>query len=198
MDFDYNSQRRKLILPEYGRNVQKMVNYIKTIEDREERTRAAKTIVQIMQNMVHQGRDNGDLKRKLWDHLAVISDFELDVDAPYELPKKESLDVKPEPIPYNSNPIKYKHYGRGIELLVQKAVEMDDGEDKDRLIKLIANHMKRSYLTWNKGQVTDDIIFKDLVEISGGRLHINKDLILTDSREMFSKSRKKRNTRKKS
>lgn len=197
MDFDYNSQRKKLVLPEYGRNVQKMVNYLKTIEDREERTRAAKTVVQIMLNMVHQGRDNGDLNRKLWDHLAVISDFGLDVEAPFELPNKETLDVKPEPIPYNSNPIKYKHYGRGIELLVQKAVEMENGEDKDRLIKLIANHMKRSYLTWNKGQVTDEIIFQDLIGMAGGRLQINKDLILTDSREMFSKSRKKRNTRKK-
>jgi len=197
MDFDYNSQRKKLLLPEYGRNVQKMINHIKTIEDREERNKAARTVVQIMQNMVYQGRDNGDMKRKLWDHLAVISNFELDVDAPFELPEKESLTKKPEPIPYNSNPIKYKHYGRGIELLVGKAVEMEDGEDKERLIKLIANHMKRSYLTWNKGQVTDDIIIQDLVGMSDGRLQISKDLILADTREMFSKPRKKRNIRKK-
>jgi hypothetical protein len=197
MDPDYNTQRRKLVLPEYGRNVQKMINHLKTIEDREERNKAARTVVQIMQNMVHQGRDNGDLKRKLWDHLIVISNFELDVDTPYDPPEKESLHAKPDPIPYNTNPIRYKHYGRGIELLVEKAIEMEAGEDQDRLIKLIANHMKRSYLTWNKGQVADDIIFQDLITLSGNRLEIKKDLILADSREMFTKGRKKRNPRKK-
>ncbi len=197
MNYDYNTERKKLILPEYGRNIQKMINHIKTIKDRDERNLATKTVIQIMQNMINQGRDMGEFKRKLWDHLAVIADFELDIDAPYELPEKESLRVKPERVAYNSNPIKFKHYGRGIELLVGKALEMEEGEDRDRLIKLIANHMKRSHVTWNKAKVTDDVIFKDLIKISGGKLKINESLVLADSREIFMKNRKKRTQRKK-
>jgi hypothetical protein len=198
MTHDYNSTRRKLVLPEYGRNIQKMVNHIKTIEDREERNKAAKTLISIMQNMVPHGKDLNELKHKLWDHLAIISDFELDIDSPFELPDKEKLQTKPKPVSYKSNPIKFKHYGRSIELMIKKAVEMEEGETKDRLIKLIANHMKRSYLAWNKSQVTDEVIFKDIKILSQGKLEIKEGLVLTDTRQLLSKPRKKRSNLQKS
>ena len=195
MDYDYNSTRRKLVLPEYGRNIQKMVNHIKTIEDREERNKAARTVVSIMQNMVPHSKDPNELKHKLWDHLAIISDFDLDIDSPFEMPEKEKFFAKPKPIPYHTNPIKYKHYGRSIELMIDKAVEMDAGEVKDRLIKLIANHMKRSHFAWNKSQVPDELIFRDLKTLSNGKLEVSNDLVLSETRQFVSKPRKKRDSR---
>lgn len=198
MDYDYNTQREKLRIPEYGRNIQKMVNYVVSLEDKEQRTKAAKTIISIMQNMVSQPKDLEEFKHKLWDHLAVLSDFKLDVDAPFELPSREKFTGKPKPIPYNRNPIKYKHYGRSLELMVEKAVQMDEGEEKDRLIQLIANHMKRSYLAWNRNQVTDEQILNDLNQIAGQKLKISKDLTLTDSKNLINRpKRKKTQTRKK-
>ena len=192
MNYDYNTQRKKLVLPEYGRNIQKMVNHIKTIDDRKERTKAARTTIQVMQNMIPHGRDLEEFQHKLWDHITVIADFDLDIDSPFEPPTPESLNIKPKRVPYNTNTIKFKHYGRGIELLVEKAIEMTDGEEKDRLVKLIANHMKRSYLTWNRNQVTDEAIFADLETLSGGKLKVGNDLTLTDTREILARSRKKK------
>lgn len=197
MEYDYNARRKRLMLPEYGRNVQKMVNHIKTIKDRDERNKAANTVIGVMQNMVPHGRDMEEFKHKLWDHLALISNFELDIDAPYELPTKEKYTAKPSPIPYNSNPIRFKHYGRGIELLIEKATELQEGEEKDRLIKLIANHMKRSYFTWNKNVVNDGVIFKDIEKISKGKLIPDKELVLADTRMVFSKPRKKKQQQRK-
>jgi len=195
MDYDYNSTRRKLVLPEYGRNIQKMVNHIKTIEDRDERNKAARTLVSIMQNMVPHSKDPNELKHKLWDHLAIISNFDLDIDSPFDLPDKAKFSAKPEAIPYHKNPIKYKHYGRSIELMIDKAVEMEDGETKTRLIKLIANHMKRSHVAWNKSHVPDELIFRDLRTLSNGKLEISKDLVLSEARQFISKPRKKRDNR---
>ena len=197
MEYDYNARRKRLLLPEYGRNVQKMVNHIKTIEDRNERNKAAQSVIAVMQNMVPHGRDMEEFKHKLWDHLILISDFELDIDSPYELPTKEQYTAKPTPIPYNNHPIRFKHYGRGVELLIEKAVEMKDGEEKDRLIKLIANHMKRSYITWNKSSVNDEVIISDLEKLSKGKLIVNKDIVLADERAILARSRKKRQQRKK-
>ena len=197
MEYDYNARRKRLVLPEYGRNVQKMINHIKTIEDRSERNKAAQSVIAVMQNMVPHGRDMEEFKHKLWDHLILISDFELDIDSPYELPTKEQYTAKPTPIPYSTNPIRFKHYGRGVELLIEKAVEMNDGEEKDRLIKLIANHMKRSYLTWNKSSVNDEVIISDLEKLSKGKLIVNKDIVLADTRAILARSRKKRQQRKK-
>lgn len=197
MEYDYNARRKRLLLPEYGRNVQKMVNHIKTIEDRNERNKATQSVIAVMQNMVPHGRDMEEFKHKLWDHLILISDFELDIDSPYELPTKEQYTAKPTPIPYNNHPIRFKHYGRGVELLIEKAVEMKDGEEKDRLIKLIANHMKRSYITWNKSSVNDEVIISDLEKLSKGKLIVNKDIVLADERAILARSRKKRQQRKK-
>ncbi len=197
MEKDYNTQRKKLILPEYGRNIQKMIDFAVTIEDREERNKAARTIISIMGNMNPHLRDVSDFKHKLWDHLSIISDFKLNIDAPYERPTPEILYEKPKPIPYSNYNIKYKHYGKIIELLIQKAADYEEGTERDALIKLIANHMKKCYLTWNREVVTDDIIFDDLRDLSGGRIVIDKELKLSDTQSILAKKQKKRTLRKK-
>ncbi len=127
MEYDYNTARKKLILPEYGRNIQKMVDHILTIEDREERNKAARTIIGIMGNLNPHLRDINDFKHKLWDHLAIIADFKLDIDAPYELPTQELLEERPKKIDYNQKSIRFKHYGHSIALMIEKAVEMEEG-----------------------------------------------------------------------
>ena len=189
MSYDYNSSRKKLILPEYGRNIQKMVNHIKTIEDREERNKAARTVIGVMGNLNPHLRDVNDFKHKLWDHLAIIADFELDIDSPYEMPKPESLQSKPNKVAYQQHPIKKKHYGRAIVLMIEKAVELEAGEEKDDLVRMIAYHMKKSYLTWNREAVSDDEIFSDMKTLSGGVLEVNPELKLPETKDILAKNR---------
>ncbi len=141
---EYNSQRVKLIIPEYGRNIQKMVDYTITIEDREKRTNTAKFIVSVMGFMNQQNLEAGDYKQTLWDHLYIISKFELDVDSPYPMPPKETLTRKPEKVEYSDKKIRFKHYGKNIEGIIKKAIEFEDGPEKDALIHAIANHLKKS------------------------------------------------------
>jgi hypothetical protein len=193
---DYNTTREKMAIPEYGRNIHKMVKHILTIEDREERNKAARTIISIMGNMNPHLRDINDFKHKLWDHLAIISDFKLDIDSPYPAPELSTLTEKPKPVPYNNYPIRYKHYGRLLEHMIKAATEMEEGEKKEALVHLIANHMKKSYLTWNKAQVTDDIIFNDLRELSGGLIERGSEVKLSESKDILSRSKKKKNPRK--
>ncbi len=132
-------------------------------------TRAARTIIGIMGNLNPHLREQGDFKHKLWDHLFIISDFKLDIDSPYEKPEPSKLTEKPNRIPYNQNRIKYKHYGHSLEMMLKKALEMEEGEEKEQLIAVLANHMKKSYLTWNREAVDDQQIFSDLKELSGGQ-----------------------------
>ncbi|UCG26618.1 MAG: DUF4290 domain-containing protein [Bacteroidales bacterium] len=197
MDYDYNTSRKKLVLPEYGRHIQKMVDHAKAIKDREERNKAAKTIISIMGNMNPHLRDISDFKHKLWDHLALMSDFELDIDSPYEMPARETLISKPKQIPYMSDKIRYLHYGRIMQQMIDAAVEMEDGSDKERLTMLIANHMKKSYLTWNRNQVTDEIIFHDIRQLSGGKIIIPENMKLSETKDILAKSKKKRPPKKK-
>ncbi len=182
-----------MVLPEYGRNIQEMVDFACTIEDREERNRIARAIINIMGQLNPSLRDQGDFKHKLWDHLFIMSDFQLDIDSPYPIPPREKFNQKPRPVEYNTHEIKYMHYGRVTELLIDTAIAMEEGKEKEELVKMIANHMKKSFLSWNRNQVTDDIIFKDLEEMSGGKLKVSENTRLTDPKEMFSKGpRKKR------
>lgn len=198
MNYDYNTRRTHLILPEYGRNVQNMVKHILTIEDREERNKAARTLIGIMGNLNPAIRDVGDFKHKLWDHLAIISDFKLDIDSPYDKPEASKFTEKPNKIPYNQKSIRYKHYGRSIAMMLKVASEMEEGEEKDSLISLLANHMKKSYLTWNREAVDDEQIFSDLKEISQGAFDMGQeDIKLNETRDILSKNRKKKNPRKK-
>lgn len=177
-------------LPEYGRNLQNMVDHVLTIEDRAERNRAARTIIDIMGNMYPYLRDINDFKHKLWDHIAIMSDFQLDIDYPYDPPKRETFNEPPKRIPYTTGAIKLRHYGKILESLVDKASAFESGEEKEILIKLLANHMKKSYLVWNKDTVDDEKIYQDLAILSRG--HINRsDLSLTETKDILYRNRKK-------
>ena len=160
--YNYNTQLKKLALPEYGRNIQQMVDYCCTIPDKDERTRCAYTIIKTMGNIFPQLRDEADYKHKLWDHLAIMSDFKLDIDYPYEIVKEENLETKPEPVKYKLEHIKMRHYGKIIERMIERACEYPEGKEKDALIMLIANHMKKVIYLINKEDVEDAKIFKDL------------------------------------
>jgi hypothetical protein len=192
MAYDYNSSRDKLILPEYGRNIQKMVNHIKTIEDRDERNKAARTVIAVMGNLNPHLRDVNDFKHKLWDHLAIISDFDLDIDSPYDWPERESLQSKPDRVPYSQHAIRKKHYGRSIVLMIEKAVALEPGEEKEDLVKMIAYHMKKSYLTWNREAVSDEEIFMDMKTLSYGKLEVTGDLKLPETKDILAKNRTKK------
>lgn len=195
---DYNSQRRKLPLPEYGRNIQNMVDFLMTIEDKEKRNRHAQTVIDVMGNLYPYLRDVAEFKHKLWDHLAIMSEFKLEIDYPYDPPSPDILTKKPKVVPYNQHRIKYKHYGRTIELMIEKAIDLEDDEQKV-MIELLANHMKKSYLAWNKDAVSDDKIFKDLVMLSDEKLNIDKDLKLTETKLLVAvKNKKKKSNQSKS
>jgi hypothetical protein len=191
MNYDYNTQRKRMALPEYGRNVQKMVDHIKTIEDRTERNRAAKTIIQIMGNLNPHLRDEGDFKHKLWDHLALIADFDLDIDSPYLWPEPTKFKEKPKQVPYKQGDIRFLHYGRIIELMIDAAVGMPDGKEKEYLTTLIVNQMKKAYVTWNRSQVADEVIISDMKFLSGGKLEITEGVKILEVRELMPPPKRK-------
>ena len=189
---EYNSQREHLIIPEYGRNIQKMVNYAKTIEDREKRNEAAKFIVSVMASMNQQNKDAGDYRQTLWDHLFIISKFELDVDSPYPMPEKESLTRKPDKVLYSDNKIRFRHYGKNIEAIIKKATEFEEGPEKDALIHAIANHLKKSYLNWNRESVDDVAIEKHLEILSEGKLSLSENQTLTSTSDILARNKSKK------
>ena len=191
MTYDYNTQRKRMALPEYGRNVQKMVDHIKTIQDRDERNRAAKTLIQIMGNLNPHLRDEGDFRHKLWDHLALIANFELDIDSPYPVPEATKFIEKPNLIPYRQGDIRYLHYGRIIELMIEAAIEMDEGDQKEYLTTLIVNQMKKSYITWNRSQVSDEVIIGDVKTLSKGRLKITEGVRILEVKELIPPVKRK-------
>ncbi|MEG2514453.1 MAG: DUF4290 domain-containing protein [Bacteroidaceae bacterium] len=174
---EYNTQMKRLPLPEYGRGIQNMVDHALTIEDNVERQRCANTIINIMGNMFPHLRDVPDFKHKLWDHLAIMADFKLNIKAPYEVIEKTKLFTKPEPLNYPNNKIRYRHYGYTVEQLIKKAAEYPDGEEKQALLSLIANQMKKSFLLWNKDTVEDQKIIDDLVGFSDGNIRIEEGSI---------------------
>lgn len=197
MSFDYNTSRKRLVLPEYGRNIHMMVDYIKTVEDKEERTRLAHAVVAVMGNLNPHLRDINDFKHKLWDHLALIADFEMDIEYPYDPPRPETFIEKPKKVEYGTHRIAYRHYGKSIEMMIEAAIQVDDGEAKDALVNVVANHMKKSYLTWNGESVDDAVILKDLTRLSNGKLDISK-IKLSEAKDLISKGKRpqKRNFKK--
>ena len=191
MNFDYNTQRKRMALPEYGRNVLKMIEHAKTIKDPEERNQAARTIIQIMGNLNPNLREVTDFRHKLWDHIMIIADFDLDVDSPYPAPDRKKLDAKPNKVPYHNGEIKYSHYGRIVPAMIEAAAKMEDGEEKDYLTSLILNQMKKDYLTWNKATVADEIIIRDLPDMSGGRLKVPENFRMPDVRDLLAQPKSK-------
>lgn len=190
-DLEYNSERPLLIIPEYGRHIQKLVDHCVTLEPREERNKMAKAIVNVMGNLQPHLRDVPDFKHKLWDQLYIMSDFKLDADSPYEKPSKEELQEKPESLPYPKSANKYRFYGNNIQIMIDTALTWDDGEMKEALIYTIANHMKKCFLNWNKDTVEDTVIFEHLFELSNGKIDIrNSEEVLSESKSLL----RKRNT----
>src|SRR5476651_1300556 len=177
-NFDYNSTRNKLILSEYGRNVQNMVKYIVALPTKEERNRYAQVVIDLMGFLNPHLRDVADFKHKLWDHLHIISDFQIDVDSPYPKPSPDAIHLKPEPLKYPHQRIKYKHYGKTIELMIEKAKSIDDPERKRHMVQAVANFMKMAYVQWNKDSVTDESILSDLYNLSGGQLKLEENINL--------------------
>ncbi|MDR0395159.1 MAG: DUF4290 domain-containing protein [Tannerella sp.] len=192
----YNTNAKRLALPEYGRNIQNMIDYCVTVKDRNERNRCANAIISIMGNMFPHLRDVNDFKHILWDHLAIMADFNLDVDYPYEIVKKENLHQRPPSVPYSENVIIYKHYGETLERLIDKAALMEEGEEKEALIHLISNQMKKSFLIWNKDSVDNQKILKDMAELSEMRIVRNAETFkMADASELIEAPQ--RNTNKK-
>lgn len=189
---EYNTSRSKMNISEYGRNIQKMIEHIMSIDDREKRNHLARATINVMGQLNPHLRDVNDFKHKLWDHLFIMSDFKLDVDSPYPKPSPETLTRKPDPLEYSSNNITYKHYGRHMEKIIEKACEMEDGHVKDTLVELIANHLKKSYLTWNRDAVNDEEIAKHLEILSKGKLKLHDDMKLNNTNDILSKNKKKK------
>ena len=174
-DLEYNSEREHLIIPEYGRHLQKLVNHCINLKTIEERNKMANAIIDVMGNLQPHLRDVPDFKHKLWDQLFIMSDFKLDADSPYPQPSKEELTAKPEVLNYPKSASKYKFYGNNIQIMIDTVLTWEDGDLKDTLIYTIANHMKKCYLNWNKDTVEDAVIFKHLSELSDGKINLSSE-----------------------
>jgi hypothetical protein len=173
-NLEYNSERQPLIIPEYGRHLQKLINQATEVVDDVERNKMAKYIIQVMGSLNPHLRDVPDFQHKLWDQLFIMSDFRLVVDSPYPIPSREVLQLKPDILQYPQNFPKYRYYGNNIKYMIDVANKWEDGELKNALVKVIANHMKKSYLSWNKDTVRDDVIFEHLFELSGGKINMTE------------------------
>lgn len=191
-NLEYNSDREDLIIPEYGRHIHKMVNQAIECNNKDERNNMAKAIIGVMGNLNPHLRDVPDFQHKLWDQLFIMSQFQLDVDSPYPKPSKEIFEQKPEKLNYPQNHPKYRFYGNNIKKMIDVAVSWEDGEMKSQLVYVIANHMKKCFLNWNKDTVEDSVIYEHLFELSNGK--ISPDLsspALSDSKDLISVSHRK-------
>lgn len=201
MKLTYNSSRPDLAIPEYGRSIHNMVQFCLGIEDRDERNRCAKAIIKTMGNLFPHLRDIEDFNHKLWDHLHVMSNFQLDVDSPYPKPEPETFTTKPRPVPYPKGNIRFGHYGKTIENIIAEVLKEEDEEKRKQLTVGVANLMKRSAVVWNQGSVKDQTIANDLKKLSNGELVLeNPEEALTPTRDVINKMgvRKTQNTNNRS
>ena len=197
LELAYNTDTTKLVIPEYGRNIQKMVQHAIKIDNNEERNKAAKVIIKVM-DLINPNTRNSNSEehaQKLWAHLHIISNFELNVDSPYKKPEKELYHSKPDEVPYPKNDIRFKHYGKIMEDMVKAASELKEGDDKEKLVKHIANLLKTSYLQWNRDSVNDNLIIKQLEELSDGKLTITSEK-LRDTNDIVRSFKKKKTNNK--
>ncbi len=194
---DYNTSLNPIILKEYGRNIQKIVGYLRTIEDKEKRTQYAHTLVELMKQIAPSVKETTETNQKLWDDMFIMADFDLDVDSPFPKPEKEILSKKPQRMPYVNNRIKYKHYGRNIELLVKEAIKKEDPQEREEAIIYIGKLMKSFYGSWNKEVIDDAVILDNIKAISDGALDIDLDRVKEDNLfERLYKDRRKSTGRK--
>ena len=191
---EYNTQKMRMTPPQYGRSIQKMVNYALTIENKDERQRCANTIIGVMGNMFPHLRAVADFKHKLSDHLSIMSDFKLDIDYPYEIVREDNLHTRPNSIPYPQTRIRYRHYGKTIERLIEEATSFENGDEKNHLVAMIATQMKKGYTTWNRDTIDDDKINQDLMELSDGQLKLTDEILkIMNSRNQQSQNRPRNN-----
>ena len=194
-DIEYNTEREHLIIPEYGRHLQKMVNYAKALPTKEERNKVAKSIISVMGNMQPHLRDVPDFQHKLWDQLFIIADFELDADSPFPTTTKEELNERPQPLRYPQNFPKYRFYGNNIKTMIDVANTWEEGDLKEALKYTIANHMKKCFLNWNKDTVEDYVIFNHLFELSEGKIDLKgSEERLTDATVLMRHKKKYSNS----
>ena len=187
-DLEYNSERPHLIIPEYGRHVQKLIDNCVAIENAEERNKMAKAIVDVMGNLQPHLRDVPDFKHKLWDQLFIMSDFKLEAESPYPKPEREELAAKPERLAYPKYDSKYRFYGNNIQTMIDVALTWEEGEAREALYFAIANHMKKCYLNWNKDTVDDHIIYNHLLDLSKGKIDLEgKNETLSEVKELMKK-----------
>ena len=196
---EYNVNRKKLEIPEYGRNLQKMVDYALTIEEREKRNIYAKIIIQTMSQVNPNCKEMADYKRTLWDHLHIMANYQLDVDCPYEKPKPEEQNQKPEKLEYKNSKIRFRPYGKNIENMIDKVIEMPEGEEKQTLIEMIAQQLKKSYLQWNINSCDDEMILSHFEQLSGGQLKLQENFKLHSTKKLLGNNQnnqKKKNNQK--
>ncbi|MBZ0206809.1 MAG: DUF4290 domain-containing protein [Flavobacteriales bacterium] len=189
IEFDYNTQRNHLVIPEYGRLVQRMVEHTLEEVDREKRTRMARAIVQTIGKLNPQLRNNENSDRTFWDHVHIMSGFALDVESPYPVPTEEGLKTKPEPVAYPKTAIRFGHYGKLVERMVEECVAMEEGPEKAAFTLLIANQMKKQFLAWNRDSVSDGAILKDLAELSKGQLKFDPEMQLASTDSLLQAQR---------
>ncbi|MGB3181191.1 MAG: DUF4290 domain-containing protein [Cyclobacteriaceae bacterium] len=196
--FQYNTQQSQLILKEYGRNVQMLIKYIKTIDDREKRTRYAYTVIELMKQVNPIMQSSPEYNQKLWDDLYIMSDFDLEVDSPYPMPEKEVLGRRPQRVEYNLYNIKYKHYGKNIELLIEEAVKIEDPKEQEQAVIQIGKLMKTFYTSYNSDATDDAQILNDIRRLSERSLDLNEELLSKGNLFDSQKSRGNRNYQRKS
>ena len=197
-ELEYNSERENLLIPEYGRHVQKLVNHCRELPTKDERNKMAQSIIEVMGNLQPHLRDVPDFKHKLWDQLFIMADFNLDVEPPYKVLSQEELKAKPDTLPYPKMANKYRFYGNNIKIMIDEAVTWEDGELKEALNYTIANHMKKCFLNWNKDTVDDAVIFKHLRELSDGKIDLSIEKVqLSDINKLYKKKPKTNNNHNK-
>ncbi len=180
---EYNTQRTKLKINNYGRNIYNLIQYTKTVEDRETRNRMASAIVDIMAQNSSDTKGGEDYKRKFWVHLMILADWDLDVDMPYTIPREETVKFSPHALTYSQGKIRYRHYGAIMERMISRVAEYPEGEERDELVALIAHAMKRDYLLWNSDTVEDGVIEQQIESLSGNQVHLPEDFQFKDFRE---------------
>ena len=196
-NLEYNTEREHLIIPEYGRHIQKMINYAVQQSSKDERNKLANAIISVMGNIQPHLRDVPDFQHKLWDQLFIMSNFKLDADSPFDKPSEKKLNLSPDPLNYPQNYPKYRFYGNNIKIMIEAACNWDEGDMKSALIMTIANHMKKSFLTWNKDTVEDSVIFDHLFELSNGKIDIRKsEDKLVESSQLLKMQRKSNSYKK--
>ena len=195
----YNTERVTLHIPEYGRNVQKMVDYLKTIEDREKRNEQARAIIKVMEILNPAVHLQENYEQKLWDHLFIIADFDLDVDSPYPMPERDSMYKRPEVVPIEKKPLRASHYGRNIENMIDLVTQKEDGEEKNGMLSVLAGYMKQQYLIWNKDTVSDETIFQDIEKLSDYRIKVPEGLQMAKVQQQnggWQKNHRQKNNQK--